>query len=216
MRPLLRKPKDPGSLIVSFMTLRKSIGLLGFFLPFILVLGSFILDHTWHIQVSISAYYHTSMRNGLVGIICGVSLFLLCYHGYKWYDSLISKLAGFFALGIAFLPTSATDAKDDIISTLHYVTSGIFFVLLAFMSIFLFTKSSGVKTSRKKIRNRIYRVCGIMMLISVVGIPLDGLPAIHDRIAFLKPTLILETSALIFFGISWLTKGEALAIVRDK
>jgi hypothetical protein len=154
------------------------------------------------------------MGNGLVGIVCGVSLFLLSYHGYKWYDSLASKAAGLFALGVAFFPTSASNEKDDIISTLHYITAGIFFVILGCMSIFLFTKSSGTKTPEKKKRNRIYRVCGIGMLICVAGIPLNSIPAIHDSIAFLKPTLLFETLALIFFGVSWLIKGEAL--VWDK
>ena len=154
------------------------------------------------------------MRDELVGIICGVALFLLTYHGYTKRDSLASKLAGLFALGIAFFPTSATNDKADIVSKLHYITAGIFFVILSYMSIALFTKTSGNITPEKKIRNRIYRVCGIIMLISVIGIPIDNIPAIHDRIAFLKPTLILETSALAAFGFSWLIKGEFL--LKDK
>jgi hypothetical protein len=220
MPTVLPKPSDtdslPGtdSLVISYLTLRKLVGLLGISLIPILVFGSFILDDTKQIQVSVSAYYHTSMRNALVGIVCGISLFLLSYHGYTWKDSLASKLAGLFALGIAFFPTSATDDKGDIISKLHYITSGIFFVILSYMSIFLFTKSSGNMTPEKKIRNRIYRVSGIIMIISVIGIPIDSIPAIHDRIAFLKPTLILETSALTSFGFSWLTKGEFL--LKDK
>jgi hypothetical protein len=207
-------PSDPDSVIISYMTLRKIVGLLGISLPFVLVFGSFILDPTKQLQISVSAYYYTNMRDALVGIVCGVSLFLLAYHGYEWQDSLASKLAGLFALGIAFFPTSATHDKSDMISKLHYITAGIFFVLLSYMSIFLFTKSAGDMTPQKKIRNRVYRICGIIMLISVIGIPMDVIPAIHNHIAFLKPTLILETAALVSFGISWLTKGEAL--LKDK
>lgn len=207
---ILPVPPDPDTRIITFMTLRKLVGLLGISLPPVLILGSFILDHTDDIQVSISAYYYTHMRNGLVGILCGVALFLLCYHGYKWYDSVASKAAGLFALGIAFFPTSETSDKADIISKLHYIMAGCFFVTLSYMSIFLFTKSSGVITEQKKKRNRIYRICGIGMLACVACIPLDSIPAIHDKIAFLKPTLLLETLALLFFGVSWLTKGEAL------
>ncbi|MEP6844587.1 MAG: hypothetical protein ABI861_01225 [Panacibacter sp.] len=98
--------------------------------------------------------------------------------------------------------------NDELLSTLHFVSSGIFFVILSYMSIFLFTKSRGIKTQNKIKRNRIYRVCGIIMLVSVIGIPIDNIPAIHEQISFLKPTLILETLALLSFGISWLTKGE--------
>jgi hypothetical protein len=76
------------------------------------------------------------------------------------------------------------------------------------MSIFLFTKSKGYKTAEKKKRNRVYIVCGIIMLVSVAGIPIDSISVIHNKISSLKPTLILETVALLAFGFSWLTKGE--------
>jgi signal transduction histidine kinase len=210
MKFILPNQTDTGNLFISFLTLRKSIGFLAFFLAPALVLGSFILDETRYIQVSMSAYYHTGVRNLLVGVICGISLFLFCYHGYKWYDSLLSKLAGLFALGIAFFPTSETNDKSDIISILHYVTSGIFLVILAFMSFFLFTKSKGAMTSMKKQRNRVYRVCGIVIFVSVALIPVAGFDGIWEYIKFLKPTFTLETIALIAFGISWLTKGEAI------
>jgi hypothetical protein len=207
-------PKTPESMIISYMTLRKILGFLGISLVPIMIIGSVAIDHTNHIEISVSAYYYTSMRNALVGILCGMSLFLLSYHGYERIDSIISKLAGLFALGIAFFPTSPGDSKDDLVSILHYVCSGIFFALLSYMSIFLFTKSSGHKTKEKKERDRIYRVCGIIMAVSVICIPLDGIPAIHNAISFLKPTLIFETLALTSFGFSWLTKGEFL--LRDK
>jgi uncharacterized YccA/Bax inhibitor family protein len=212
----LPKPPDPTSIIITYKTLRRWVGWLGITLPPVLVLGSFIIDKTWHVQVSVSAYYHTGMRNGLVGVLCGVALFLVSYHGYKWYDSLLSKAAGVFALCAAFFPTSPSEVKDDLISKLHYITSGVFFVLLASMSIFLFTKSEGIKTPEKKNRNRLYRTCGIGMLICVAGIPIDGLPGIHDRIIHLKPTLVLEAAGLIFFGVSWLIKGEGISPLNDK
>lgn len=212
----LESPKlsDPYSLIISYLTLRKCVGLLGMSLVPILVLGSFIIDNTEEIQNSVSAYYHTGMRNALVGIVCGISMFLLSYNGYTKQDAIASKLAGFFALGIAFFPTSATDDKSDIISILHYITSAIFFVILSYMSIFLFSKSSGNMTPEKKIRNRIYRICGIIMFVSVVLIPVTSIPVIRESLAHLKPTLVLETLALVSFGFSWLTKGEFL--LKDK
>lgn len=206
--------KTPGSMIISYRTLRKILGLLGISLVPLLIIGTVAIDHTNHIEISVSAYYYTSMRNALVGILCCMSLFLLSYHGYERTDSVISKLAGLFALGIAFFPTSPGNSKDDLVSILHYVCSGIFFGLLSYMSIFLFTKSAGHKTKEKKKRDRIYRVCGIIMAVSVICIPLDSIQSIHDKISFLKPTLIFETLALTSFGFSWVIKGEFL--LRDK
>ena len=210
MKLVLPNQEDTGHLTITYFTLRKIIGFLAFFLAPALVIGSFILDHTKYIQVSMSAYYYTGVRNLLVGIICGISLFLFSYHGYKWYDSLASKLAGLFALCSAFLPTSSTNDKTDIISILHYVTSGIFLVILALMSYFLFTKSKGTMTTKKKQRNRVYRICGIVIFVSIAGIPVAGLDGIWEHIKFLKPTFVLETIALVAFGISWITKGEAI------
>lgn len=100
------------------------------------------------------------------------------------------------------MDVTAANDKGDLISILHYVTSGIFFVILSYMSIFLFTKNSGNMTPEKKIRNRIYRVCGIIMLISVAGIPIVGISSIYNLIGFIKPTLILEAFALTSFGVS--------------
>lgn len=214
MSTAIQNPPPPDSMVISYMTLRKMVGLLGISLVPVLVIGSFIVDHTNQIQVSVSAYYYTGMRNALVGIVCGISLFLLSYNGYTWQDALASKLAGVFALGIAFLPTSAQDDKSDIISKLHYITSGVFFAILAYMCIFLFTRSAGTMTPEKKKRNRVYRVCGIIMVVCVICIPLDSISAIHNRIIAYKPTLILEFCALTAFGVSWLTKGEF--ILQDK
>jgi hypothetical protein len=199
--------------IISYLTLRKTIGLLGVSLVPVMVIGSFIIDHLINgqsatIQTSVSAYYYTSMRNELEGIIFGIGMFLLCYDGYTRQDSIISKLAGFFGLCIALFPTSPSSEKGDVVSVIHYVTAGVFFALLAYMSVFLFTKTSGNPTPQKLKRNRIYRICGIVMAVAVTCIPLDGINPIYDEIGFLHPTLILELLALTSFGISWLTKGE--------
>jgi len=210
MKLVLPSQEETGHVTITYFTLRKIIGFLAFFLAPVLVFGTFILDHTHEVKVSMSAYYYTSMRNLFVGVICGISLFLFSYHGYKWYDSLASKLAGLFGLGIAFFRTSASDDKTDILSILHYVTSGIFLVILALMSFFLFTKSKGTMTTQKKKRNRVYRICGVVIFVSVALIPVAGFDGIWEKIKFLKPTFTLETIALIAFGISWLTKGEAI------
>src|SRR3954454_9189317 len=124
------QPTPPDSLVISYLTLRKIVGLLGISLVPVLVFGSFILDHTTQILASVSAYYYTSMRNGLVGIICGISMFLLSYNGYTKLDAIASKSAGIFALGIAFFPTSEVSGKSDMITKLHYITAALFFIIL--------------------------------------------------------------------------------------
>ncbi|MEP6844586.1 MAG: hypothetical protein ABI861_01220 [Panacibacter sp.] len=58
----LKKTADPDSIIITYLTLRKIIGILAISLPFILVLGSLILDEPKEIHSSLSAYYYSHTR----------------------------------------------------------------------------------------------------------------------------------------------------------
>jgi len=212
MQPSQQQQNAENPNIISYMTLRKAIGWMGFLLPVVLVFGSFILDHTNVIKSSLSAYYWTHTRNVLVGALCVIGGFLLSYHGpkgFKSWDSLASKSAGFFAICVAFVPTSQNGdgALSDLI---HYLTSAFFLAILASMSLFLFTRSGEYITEQKKNRNRVFKICGITMLIAITLIPVVGIDFIHKHISQFKPTIICETIALISFGISWLVKGELI------
>ena len=84
-----------------------------------------------------------------------------------------------------------------------------FFLIIALTSIFLFTKSRGKKTKEKKIRNRIYRSCGIIIMACMLLIGYFGWFAGEpDGNNKFKPVFWLEWIALLAFGISWLIKGE--------
>jgi hypothetical protein len=93
----------------------------------------------------------------------------------------------------------------------HLVSAILFFLILAAFSLLLFTKTEKGKkpAGRKKKRNRIYTACGIVMLVSLASIAVFKfwLQADHPewRLVFWG-----ETAALVAFGISWLTKGEAI------
>jgi uncharacterized membrane protein len=89
---------------------------------------------------------------------------------------------------------------DAITGILHNISAFACFGLLSFNSLFLFTKSSGDMTDNKKKRNIIFRVCGIGMLASFIML-LIPIPHI---------IWIVETIALAFFGVSWLTKANCI------
>lgn len=57
---------DNKQLVISYLTLRKTIGILGIFLPLTLVIGSILFGDCITIQQSISNYYHTNMRDVFV------------------------------------------------------------------------------------------------------------------------------------------------------
>lgn len=211
--------------LISFMVLRRSIGWLGFLLPFVLILGSFLFGKCYQIQPSISHYYFTNMREVFVGILCAVGLFLFSYRGYSRLDGISANLAGLFSLGIALFPTSKIEqpCQADVVSfmqweaneCIHFSCAALFFLTLAYMSLFLFTKSRYKwedQTPEKRKRNTIYKLCGYMMVFSIMMIAMSKpvFRAGDDSLV----VFWFETLALLAFGISWLIKGEA--IFRDK
>jgi len=227
----MEQNKEDRNIIISYLTLRKIIGILGIALPFILVIGSFVLSDCCNIRPSISHYYYTIMRNALVGILCVVAFFLFSYRGYEKIDHVFGVLAFVFALGIAFFPTSISDSEiitgctqncsnnEPWVSVVHFTSATLFFIVLSIFSLFLFTKTDNTKTKTKeKIkRNRLYKVCGVIMLASLalIAIWLKVLdPDDYPQIAKYNPVFWLETIALTAFGTSWLTKGEL--IWKDK
>jgi len=214
---------DPG-LIISYLTMRRIIGILGIGLPIIVVLGGFI-QNGFVLGTSISSYYYTNMRDFFVGVLSCVGLFLISYKGYERIDHITSDISGILAVGIAFFPTSTINyginkvgifqLNNKISLYFHLIFATLFFLSLAFISIFLFTKHEGnMLTKEKKKRNLVYIVCGCIILFSILCIIVYTLVLQNTFIANLKPILVFETLSLISFGTSWLVKGETL--FKDK
>lgn len=165
--------------LISYQTLRKAVGGLGIGLPLAMIIGNYIFSNCTHIQDSISHYYYTITGNLLVGILCANALFLIVYKGYPddKRDDRWTNWAGIFALVIAFFPTDDNSAdscaifhlaNNELRNAIHYGCAALFFILLACISLFLFTKSKGGKTKQKIIRNKIYRICGVVIFVSIV------------------------------------------------
>lgn len=208
---------DNQPLVISYLTIRKAIGLLGFFLPVILWLGVWIGGDGTHVQPSISDYYYTIMRNSFVGVLCAVSLFLYAYRGYEKLDRITGYLGSLFALGVAFFPTTPDPSTNPpppesaaLIGHFHLAFAGLFFVTLIFFSMFLFTRSHSNKsmTDMKKVRNTVYYVCGYIMLACVLAICLFILLSPEDHAG--NVVFWGESIALMAFGVSWLVKGEII------
>jgi len=205
------------NLVVTHKTLRRAIGIVGTFMPLILFLGALMLCRTG-IQSSISAYYHTCMRDVFVGIMCVIGVFLFAYRGYENdEDNFVSNLGGVFAIGVAFFPTTAAHTVtqlDKIIGWVHLSFAVLFFITLVYFSLCLFTRSDVEKqpTAMKLKRNRVYRVCGYVIAVALLLVVLIYLLPIDLKMVFApyKPIFWLEAIAIVAFGISWLTKGGTI------
>lgn len=212
------------SLIVSYLSMRRFIGFLGIVLPIIVVFGGFIQNGIVVLD-SISNYYYTNMRDFFVGLLFGISLFLMSYSGYEKIDNIVGNLSGLFAMGIILFPVSMYCGKDvkvgiflindNISGIIHLIFSALFFLSLSFNSIFLFTRHApGPVSKEKKQRNIIYRFCGIIMIFSMLCIIIFTTFLKTTFLYKIHPVLILESVALLAFGISWLVKGHTL--YKDK
>lgn len=218
--------ESENKLVISYLTLRRMLGILGLSLPLILLVGVFIFGKCNKIEATVSQYYYTVMGDVLVGLLFAISLFLITYKGYDRLDNIITNLAGFFAICIALFPTNIeknagcpiiTLAENTLSNALHLISASLFFITLAFISIFLFTKTNEKKIEgRKKTRNIIYKTCGIIILISVALIPFFRSDALIEKFEMYKPVFFLEWIALVAFGISWLVKGEMFFADADE
>jgi len=198
------KNKSKGQ-IYSYLALRNTVGWIGILLPLVLMLGVYLIFNGEIPLFDISMYYHSGMRDVFVGALCAIGLFLFFYRGYDKRDNLAGNIAGFCAFCIAWFPTTKIGPQDWC-GKIHFVAAGIFFATLAFFSLFLFTRKGPDPTRRKLRRNKIYIICG-MVLVVCAG-------AIFFYFTFLEKTypetrfvFWAETMALVAFGISWLTKG---------
>lgn len=211
---------------LSYIHLRQAIGALGIVLPLICIAGGFVFGSLSSVQTSISYYYHTNMRDFLVGLLGCVALFLVSYKGYGWVDNLVTWVIGIAGAGIALFPCPTHDGSIARLGMfqipaatcglLHLVFTTLFFLLLAVNSIFLFTLNRDKPaTKRKRWRNIVYIVCGIFIFASMAALFVFFLVA-PDFIETTSIGLVFETIMLCAFGISWLVKGDTFKFLKDK
>jgi hypothetical protein len=220
--------------VISYLTLRRAIGILGFFLPIVLLFFYYLLNRHRDYPPSISHYYYTNMGTYFTGTLCAVALFMFAYNGPSKKDKIAAMICCLTALGVAFFPVDTYIHQTNIIqqpivfprvyltddpirNTMHFSFATILFSTLAYFCLFLFTKSSDpCPTPEKLIRNKVYRICGWLILICIISIALSNIKWIYDHVFynFTNSTFVLETIALFAFGISWLVKGEV--VLKDK
>lgn len=197
--------------------MRIMIGLLGMLLPWLVAL----ITLSWPQSISIT-YYSLFAVGTFMVVLGSAGILLINYKGYSKIDDITATIGGIFGLLICLFPMTYLDdptiqtgilhLPSTVSNIIHCISAMAFFVTLAFMSFFLFTKTSGEMTKQKKIKNIIYRVCGIGMLLSFSLFLLEFIPDFYCY----NLTWIIEAIALFFFGLSWIVKSDAFVFLRDK
>jgi hypothetical protein len=205
---------ETGSVVGTFLLLRKAIGWIGTLLPIVVIVGDAAFS-AGPLPNSLSDYYYTPMRNILVGALCVLGVFLLLYDVSVRVDRWITNAAGIGVLGVAFLPGSPPvphlTTSQEVIGNLHVFFASIAFLgLAATMWRFSYAVSDGPQAPPPSARGSVfYRVSACVMLGFVL---LSGV-AILLPLSIQNSTLAIydtEAVAIFTFGISWLVKGRAL------
>ena len=235
--PDLDKPathSQPSPLIISYITLRRIVGIIAIALAFILRLGIIAFHHK--VPYSISSYYYSPMRNVLVGSLCILGMFLIAYKGHDKLETRTTNIAGIGAIGVAFFPTSDPSFSPAWVGSLHPFFAAVAMGSLALMALqFTHTKPLKEKLDwrqeirymgltllfryedpidrehkpNKNLRNHIYSSCAWVILIAVVLAFVQNFwpKSAKDLTQWL---FWFEAIAIIAFGFSWLVKGKTI------
>ena len=171
------------SVTVDTKRMRIMIGILGMLLPWLVAL----ITLSWPQSVSIT-YYSLFAVGTFMVVLGSAGILLVNYKGYEPIDDITSTIAGIFGILICLFPMTDVAAPETKVGILnlpsnishifHCISAFGFFGILAFMSFFLFTKTDGNITKQKKIKNIIYRVCGIGMLASFLLLLINLIPGV--------------------------------------
>lgn len=148
----MAKPKEE-NLAFDYRQIRMMIGLIAFFLPWVVVLIAF------KVPPSISASYHTLARDVFVGLLFVIGALLLAYKGHNRQEEWVSTIGGVAAWVAALFPTKCDAANFPqacnvepvpsmcgacgvgLNSDIHYLAAFILFSTVVYFCLFAFRRS---------------------------------------------------------------------------
>ena len=198
--------------MINTVRLRAMLGWLGMLLPWIVLILACAYGYGFPDSISATYFMDTCITPFMI-ILGSAGLLLISYKGYDKQDDIICTLAGIFGLLICIFPCDKSgELMHELVGTfslpavvsgwIHNISAVVFFGLLAYNSLYLFTKSGVEMTEKKRKRNIIFKVCGWGMVAALAFI----IPV--SLLDWWGGTWAVEAIALAFFGISWLTKSQ--------
>ncbi|EHR70772.1 hypothetical protein BurJ1DRAFT_1921 [Burkholderiales bacterium JOSHI_001] len=208
---------------MSYMSLRQTIGWIGLTMPIAVRVGGWFFERITTLD-TISDYYYTGMREVFVLALVLVGALLTCYRTPDKLDGWIGIIAGIAAFGIALFPVDpsfADELKDKYpgagnkecyinhgLIGYHVYFVGTFFALAFYLMYFRFSAHTPPNpTQQKIIRNKIYKVCAITMLLAGIAMAAFGRLKMGDAMFW------AESLSVMSFAAAWLVKGQF--ILRD-
>ena len=196
--------------VFDYRALRLLVGIIAFAIPIcVTIISSSPLS-------SISASYFTEARDVFVGMLFIVGAFLWAYNGHSKPQSRASKAAAISAILVALSPTVCNNCEMSVSSVIHYVSAGILFSILTYFCLGPFRKNIKGQRGKKGRRSSIYLVCGLIMLVSILGLLICEFALSDDLKATLRITYWAETVALFSFGCAWMVAGKSFRPLVDE
>ena len=212
--------------IRSYLLIRTLIGLIGVALPTALLLGDSALPGDPFLRGSLSAYYHSGVRDVFVGSLCAIGVFLIAYRAFeKNLDNLLSTLAGIGAILVAVFPTGRPPIGnipqtplqqalgEGVVKTVHFTGATLFIICCAFVCISFGRREDERGQDRANAQGKahlppqvwmwIHRTCGWLILAALAIVILTNVIGRFDDHSLLYG----EIFSIYAFGISWFLKG---------
>ena len=233
------------------------IGILAFLLPILLYYGNRAancfresISHSYYIPFWGDVFVATACAVGvllifyrgqsrlerllaIVGGICAIVISLQPTNGSGCYQ-LIPQSRIFFVTPADKIVSTAFPPMGDITGKIHLGAAALLFIVLAIFSLIVFTAANThndgqllADNRNKRIRNRIYSLCGILMVVTILALvygltanlkrcdafspetgifqPVPCEPAFWERYHF---TFYGEWICLALFGFAWFVKGR--------
>jgi hypothetical protein len=215
----------------SYLLIRMIVGIIGVLLPFAFIIGEMLfLRGGVHVRGSLSAYYHTSMRDIFVAGLCVTGFLLATYmSGQSNPDFWLSLVAGVAVLGVALFPTQRPQLLQDaprcgttpmpegcspiqqafgenLVAGIHFTCAVVFILSLAWIC-FLFAYREKQYKNDTRMAVILYS-CGWAILGAVAWVIVGGL--LNITIWELTPLYLGEVVSVWAFGTSWLLKSRDL------
>ncbi|MDO5613243.1 MAG: hypothetical protein Q4G14_08380 [Paracoccus sp. (in: a-proteobacteria)] len=224
--------KADNDLVLSFRSVRRAVGLLGFFLPLALFLYS--VSHRQAPLPTMSDYHYSPVGVIFTGTLCAIAVFLWSYQGFRrlkdqfFSDLVVARVASVGALGTAWipavprfelplcdlaaLPANCSFAQQVLTPALagraHVLFAAMFFAALVVFCLILFTRGPD-DTVERRASKLIYRICGAVIVLAMLAIALLwGTRAASGSLW--QPVFWAEALACFAFATSWAVKGDGM------
>jgi hypothetical protein len=127
----------------------------------------------------------------------------------------LSKVAAVAALGVIFFPCFC-GCHPEIIPNVHFASAGVMFLILAYFCHAFYKRARGKGHIEANRRAVVYAVSGFAILASIVAMVINALSS--DALSTATPRFVFycERTALVAFGISWLTASLTVPVLTSR